>query len=294
MLTGGRARVLVAGVTLALALPLAAAQQALKITLPNQKGSLHFAVIGDTGTGGSDQRQVARQLTAAHAIFPFDIVLMMGDNLYGGNNPRDYVKKFEEPYKALLDAKVKFYAALGNHDDGNEVQYKPFNMNGEKYYTFKPDKAGVRFFALDSNYMTPEQLGWLEKELAASKSDWKIMFFHHPLYASGQHGSNETLREQLEPLFLKYGVDAVFAGHEHFYERIKPQKGIYYFVSGGAAKLRRGDIAKTGLTEKGFDTGYHFMLIELTDKVLYFQTISDQGVTVDSGALPRREAPAAK
>jgi predicted MPP superfamily phosphohydrolase len=294
MLTRGRVRVLVAGITLALALPLATAQQALKITLPNQKDSVHFAVIGDSGTGGSDQRQVARQLTAAHAIFPFEIVLMMGDNLYGSNGPRDYLKKFEEPYKPLLDAKVKFYAALGNHDDGTEVMYKPFNMNGEKYYTFKPLKASVRFFALDSNYMSPEQLGWLDKELAASKSDWKIMFFHHPLYASGRHGSNDALRDQLEPLFLKYGVDAVFAGHEHFYERIKPQKGIYYFVSGGAAKLRRGDIERTGLTEKGFDTGYHFMLIEVTDKVLYFQTISDQGVTIDSGALPRRETPAAK
>ena len=82
------------------------------------------------------------------------------------------------------------------------------------------------------------------------------MFFHHPLYSSGaSHGSDTALRDQLEPLFIKYGVDAVFAGHEHFYERIKPQKGIYYFVSGGAAKLRKGDIQRTNLTEKGFDRG---------------------------------------
>jgi hypothetical protein len=275
-----------------LAVHVATAQQ---LTLPNQKDSVHFAVIGDTGTGGTDQKHIAQRLTAMRNTFPFDIVLMMGDNLYGNENPRDYETKFAEPYKALLDAKVKFYAALGNHDDANQAMYKPFNMNGEKYYTFKPPNGSVRFFALDSNYMDQKQVAWLEKELAASQSDWKIMFFHHPLYSSGaSHGSDTTLRDQLEPLFLKYGVDAVFAGHEHFYERIKPQKGIYYFISGGAAKLRRGDIQRTNLTEKGFDQGYHFMLVEVTPKMLYFQTISDKGDTVDSGALPRRETPAQK
>jgi hypothetical protein len=276
--------------TFLLALTVLTGQQ---LTLPNQKDSVHFAVIGDSGTGGSDQRQVAARLTAMRASFPFDIVLMLGDNLYGDEGPLDYANKFELPYKALLDAKVKFFAALGNHDEANQVMYEPFNMNGKKYYTFKAPNSSVRFFALDSNYMDKDQLAWLEKELAASKSDWKIMFFHHPLYASGQHGSNTVLRDQIEPLFVKYGVDAVFAGHEHFYERIKPQKGIYHFVSGGAAKLRRGDIQRTGLTEKGFDAGYHFMLVEVTPKILYFQTISDTGVTVDSGALPRREMPVA-
>jgi hypothetical protein len=120
------------------------------------------------------------------------------------------------------------------------------------------------------------------------------MFFHHPLYSSGMHGSAVALREQIEPLFVKYGVDAVFAGHEHYYERIKPQKGIYYFTSGGAAKLRRGDLKPSALTAKGFDSGYHFMLVEVTQTTLHFQTISDQGVTVDSGALPRREQSAQK
>ena len=268
---------------------LGAQAPATQLTLPNQKDSVHFAVIGDSGTGGSDQIRVAQRLTAMRATFPFDTVLMLGDNLYGGSGQRDYARKFEVPYKGLLDANVKFYAALGNHDDSNEIMYKPFNMNGKKYYTFKPGNASVRFFALDSNYMDKEQLAWLEKELAGSESDWKIVFFHHPLYSSGdRHGSTPALRDQIEPLFVKYGVDAVFSGHDHFYERIKPQKGIYYWVSGGAGKVRKGDIRPTGLTEKGFDQGYHFMLVELAPKVLYFQTISDRGVTIDSGALPRR------
>jgi Calcineurin-like phosphoesterase len=264
-----------------------AAPAALDITLPNAKDSVKVAIIGDSGTGDPAQYKIAEQLIASRAKFPYEFALMMGDNLYGGNKPKDFEKKFETPYKPLLDSGMKFYAALGNHDNPNERMYKMFNMNGERFYTFKP-KNNVRFFALDSNYMDKPQLQWLDKELAASGSDWKIVFFHHPIYSSGgTHGSDLQLREQLEPLFLKYGVDAVFSGHEHFYERIKPQKGIYYFVSGGAGKVRKGDVGKTPLTARAFDTGYHFMLVEFAKDTLHFQVISEEGKTVDSGALPR-------
>ena len=273
-------------IALALFVGAIGAPAAQDVSLPNQPDSLKFAIIGDSGTGSSSQYKVAEMLIAARAKFPYEFVLMMGDNLYSGSGPKDYQKKFEVPYKPLLDSGLKFYAALGNHDNTDEKNYKPFNMGGQRYYTFKP-KNGVRVFALDSNYMDKPQLQWLEKELTASGSDWKICFFHHPLYSSGMHGSDIQLRDQLEPLFLKYGVDVVFSGHEHFYERIKPQKGIYYFTSGGAAKLRDGDVKKTDLTAKSFDSGYHFMLIEITKDTMYFQAISDQGKIVDSGALAR-------
>src|SRR6185295_12814762 len=123
-------------------------------------------------------------------------------------------------------------------------------------------QSGVRFFSLDSNYLDKVQLEWLEKQLAASGSDWKIMFFHHPIYSSGEkHGSNVELRGALEPLFIKYGVDVVFAGHEHFYERIKLQEGIQYFIVGSSAKLRNGNISqKSPMTAKGFDTDNVFLV----------------------------------
>jgi len=268
------------------ALSLSAAQQT---TLPNKEGSLKFAVIGDSGTGGSSQMRVARQLATSRASFPFELTLMLGDNMYGGERPDDFVDKFERPYRPLLDAGVKFYAALGNHDDPNQRFYKAFNMNGERYYSFKAPQGSVRFFALDSNYVDKAQLAWLEKELTASDSDWKIGFFHHPLYSSGdKHGSDVVLREQLEPLFLKHGVDLVLTGHEHFYERLKPQKGIHYIISGSAAKLRRGNIAKSELTAKGFDQGYTFLLIKIDGDRLSFQALTDEGKIVDAGTITRR------
>jgi len=173
-----------------------------QLSLPNKPDSLRFAVMGDTGTGGKTQYDVARQMAQWRTLFPFEFVLMMGDNLYGGDKPKDYQQKFEIPYKPLMDAGVKFYASLGNHDDANQRFYKNFNMNGERYYTFRP-KPGIRFFALDSNYMDRAQLAWLQEQLRSSGSEWKIFYFHHPLYSSGgRHGSDEQLRAVLEPLFV--------------------------------------------------------------------------------------------
>jgi hypothetical protein len=255
-------------------------------TLPNQDGSVKFAVIGDSGTGGSSQVDIARQMVAARGRYPFEFVIMNGDNIYGEESAADFAAKFERPYKPLLDAGVKFYAALGNHDDGTQVFYKPFNMGEDKYYTFT--RGNARFFALDSNFMDPKQLEWLENELSSSQSEWKIAFFHHPLYSSGErHGSELDLRRVLEPLFVKHAVNVVFAGHEHFYERLRPQKGVYYFVSGAAGKLRRGNIGRSTMTAKGFDTDYSFMLVEIAGHQLHFEVISRAGSIVDSGVITR-------
>src|SRR4051794_31903122 len=204
--------------------------QSPTVALPNKAGSFKFAVLGDFGTGDRTQIDLAQQMAALHARFDFGLVVLVGDNLYGSERPQDFKKKFEDPYKPLLDAGVKFYAALGNHDAREQRYYKPFNMDGQLYYTFSP-RADVRFFVLESTYPEPEQIRWVEKELAASGSDWKFAVFPHPLSSSGErHGSDLRLRDVLEPLFLKYNVSVVLTGHDHFYERIKPQKGIAYFV----------------------------------------------------------------
>jgi len=261
----------------------------LKVSLPLKEGSVRFVVIGDTGTGSGKQHELADILLRSHQSFPFDTVLMMGDNMYGGESARDYKRKFEDVYKPLLDQKVKFYASLGNHEEPAQRFYEFFNMNGKEYYRFT--RGNVAFYALNSNYMDKKQIEWLQSELAKDTSEWKICFFHHPPYSSGgKHGSDKQLREVVEPIFLRYGVNVVLTGHDHFYERIKPQKGIYYFVSGAGGKLREGDIKRNSpLTDKAFDRDLSFMLIEVADDQLYFQTLSRTGQTVDSGVLPNQK-----
>jgi Calcineurin-like phosphoesterase len=266
---------------------LLAIAHAQDVKLPLRPDSTRFLVLGDTGTGGREQREIGARAEQYRQKVRFDFALLLGDNLYGSERPQDFMAKFERPYKPLLDANIAFYAALGNHDDPNQRFYKNFGMGGKRYYTYQ--KKDVRFFALDSNYMDQDQQRWLEDELSKSNSKWKIAYFHHPIYSSGgRHGSEVDLRSIIEPLFIKYNLNVVFAGHEHFYERLKPQRGINYFTAGGSAKLREGDITtNSSMTAKGFDTEQSFMLVEIDGDVLRFQTISRRGKTVDSGEIRR-------
>lgn len=262
------------------------------VPLPNRSDSLKFAVLGDFGNGERAQYQMAAEMARRHKTFPFELVTTVGDNLYGSQGERDYERKFEIPYKPLLDAGVKFYASLGNHDDLGQRFYTLFNMDGKRYYSFKAPKQNVRFFALDSGYLVPEQLKWLEGELQGSGEDWKIAYFHHPPYSSGgRHGSDEVVREALEPLFVKYNVSVVLTGHDHFYERIKPQNGVVYFVVGSGGQLRSGDLNdQSKLTARGFDTDRAFMAAEIHGNEMFFNAISRPGAVVDSGVITRRGA----
>jgi 3',5'-cyclic AMP phosphodiesterase CpdA len=259
--------------------------------LPNQPGSFRFAVIGDSGTGGRSQYEVGARLADIQKKFPFQTVVMLGDNIYGGQTPKDFQKKFEWPYIGLLNSGVKFYASLGNHDSDAQQSYKLFNMGRRRYYSFTPQE-GVHFFALDSNRVDQAQLAWLEEELAKSGGDWKIVYMHHPLYSSGgRHGSSLALRKALEPLLVKYGVAMALAGHDHFYERITPQMGICHFVIGGSAKVRVGDCLGSELTAKSFDRDNSFALMEINGDTLHFQAISRTGKVVDEGSFQRPPVP---
>ncbi len=258
--------------------------------LPNRSASLKFAAIGDNGTGERPQYQLAQQMTKVHSSFPFDLVIMLGDNMYGSQRLADFVRKFEQPYAPLLAAGVKFQASLGNHDDPAQISYKPYNMNGQRYYTFA--RNNVRFFALDSTLMDRKQVAWLEAALRDSRDEWKICYFHHPLYSNAsRHGSSVDLRILIEPIFVKYGVDVVFSGHDHVYERIQPQKGIHYFVSGSGGQLRRGNMSPSRQTAASFDQDQSFMVVEISRAEMFFRAISRTGNTVDSGVIRRQVKP---
>src|SRR6202521_5714749 len=264
--------------------------QAQELTLPNRPDSLKYAAIGDNGTGEQPEYEVANQMELWHRRFPFDMVIMLGDNMYGSQRPADFARNFDRPSMPLLEAGVKFYASLGNHDRTSNDMYELFNMLGRRYYTYA--RHNVRFFVLDSNYLDPAQLVWLETALKDANEAWRIAYFHHPLYSDGgRHGSEVDLRVRLEPLFLKYGVQVVYSGHDHIYERTKPQKGIAYFVSGAGGELRQGDLKRSALTAAGFDQDRSFMLNEIAGDDLFLQVVSRTGQTVDQGVIHREGKP---
>lgn len=257
----------------------------------NVNDKIRFAVIGDWGTGDEDGVGTAKQMLAAHQRNAFDFVIAAGDNFYPNGSGRYFAKHFEQPFAGLIKDRVNFYAVLGNHDvdEGrqDQCQYPLFNMGGQNYYKFERSNGMAEFFMLDSTDFSLTQATWLESSLRASRAKWKIAVFHHPIYSSGKkHGSSMGLRKQLEPLFTRYGVNVVFSGHDHIYERTKPQQGIEYFVTGAGGKTRRGGVdMRSSIREVSFDEDNHFMLIEVEDKQVSFQAISETGTVVDSGLI---------
>jgi hypothetical protein len=260
------------------------------LAVPNRPDTLKFAVLGDNGSGDKGQFDLAEQMSAVHQLFDYRLVIMLGDNFYGSQTPAELARKFDRPYKPLLDLGVMFHAAIGNHDEPFTVNYPPLNMAGQRYYTFSRDR--VRFFVLDTNVLDAQQLRWFEAALMQSQEPWRIAYFHHPLYGNaGRHGASVDLRVLLEPLLVKHGISVVFSGHDHIYERLKPQKGIHYFVAGSGGKLRKGDLVPTASTAAGFDQERVFLIAEVAADELHFQAISRTGATVDSGTIPRVRRP---
>jgi calcineurin-like phosphoesterase family protein len=259
------------------------------LPMPGLRGGRVFALVGDSGSGDVLQQQVAQAMltyftTARH--FPF--VLMLGDNLYHD----DYTGEFLSPYKPLLDRGVKFYAALGNHDKDVEIHFKPFNMGDRDRYTF--DEGNARFAALNSNHPAdPEQIKWLDGVFHDAGDKWRICFFHHPLYSSGQHGKEaaQVIRPALEQALVRNGVHVVFSGHDHLYERTKPQPGgIVYFVSGGGGRYLY-DFHQSAFDEVGLSE-HHFMVAEVAGDRLFYEAISHAQKVLDCGVLLR--APSTK
>jgi hypothetical protein len=261
------------------------------LPLPAIAGATVFALMGDSGSGDQAQTNVAnamlRYFTTARR---FRFVLMLGDNLYDD----DYIGEFSIPYKGLLERGVIFYAALGNHDRDLEVHYKPFNMGDRAYYAFTEGNA--RFVVLNSNRPRDRaQLSWLDSEAFGNTgTKWRIGFFHHPLYSSGEHAmeSREAIRPALEPALVRNKVDVVFSGHEHLYERIAPQQGVRYFVSGGGGRTLYS-FRKSAFDEVGMSQ-HHFMVAEIAGDQLFFAALTPQGRALDCGMLWRTTAAAMK
>jgi predicted MPP superfamily phosphohydrolase len=235
-------------------------QSVSAIALPKEKPLLRFGVLADTGTGSMQQYAVGRALLKHHRERTLDMVLLAGDNIYNGGEFSKIKDNFAIPYKDLLQSGVKFYACLGNHDAradvcgsdrgekcaaassqeirNEQVNYKPFNMGGKRYYTFK--QGDVQFFATETNSLrnpnSPTrnaQLQWLDRELGKSKAKIKIVFGHHPLYSAGRYGSDKILIRDVEPILVKHKVKLWVDGHDHNYQRSNVIKGVTYLVAGG-------------------------------------------------------------
>lgn len=200
---------------------------------PAGEPMLRFAVIGDLGSGSSEQYQVADRMCSWRRNNPFDLVLTTGDNIYDAGEPENFEEKFFRPYACLLEDGVRFRAVLGNHDIGTrngrpELNEPAFGMKGRNYVV---RKNGVRFVMWESNY---SKKGWLRRNLRTEPGDrWTVVSFHHPVFSPGPHGPTEGYRPSLPRLFARKGVDLVLNAHDHVYASIPRKRGVRYVVTGG-------------------------------------------------------------
>jgi Calcineurin-like phosphoesterase len=261
---------------------------------------LSFVVIGDSGTGKAGQFAVAQQMKKYREQQDYNVVLMLGDNIYPNGAASHFKKKFERPYANLLKDGVRFFASLGNHDVRRgleaQLQYEKFNMSGRRYYSFTLGDELIEFFALDTTLMNQPQLAWLEEKLKNSTTRWKVAFFHHPLYSSAKrHGSEMDIRRVLEPLFVRYHINVVFSGHDHVYERIKPQQGIQYFVAGASGQLRKNGMKKkSDLTAVSSDVLHSFLLVQVSPAEMKVEAIGENGSFIDRVVITKAQAEASK
>jgi predicted phosphodiesterase len=251
-----------------------------------------FAVVGDSGSGGKGQLAVAALLERLRP----DLVLHTGDVVYPAGQERHYDRRFFAPYRNLIKM-VPLFPVLGNHDvrKGNgaaflENFHPPLGSPGstKRYYSF--DWGNTHFVALDSELYhgdrgsnPEEQRDFLERDLATTRKRWTVAFLHRSPYGSSRHGGDEKVREDLEPLFVKHGVDLIFSGHDHVYERTVPITGVTYVVSGGGG--RRLYPAGNGELTASSVSVHHAVLVRVSGSRLLLETLEVGGKVVDRSEL---------
>jgi hypothetical protein len=245
---------------------------------------LRVALVGDTGEGGDRAAETAAAIAEQSEVDRYDILMLLGDNVYPAGDPERIQERVFGPFAPVLDEGTDLFAILSNHDvmdDTGDAQLEALGMPGRWYAVERGDVLGI---ALDStDPQNPEQLAWLEQTLAESDATWKLVGLHHPPYSSGLHGSNEAAREAFVPLFERYGVQVVFSGHEHDYQRTDPIDGVTYIVTGGGSLSRRTGVES--FTAVAYAT-HHYVDLNVYDDHLLLRAIDQDGEQFDEATIP--------
>lgn len=267
-----------------------------------------FLVFGDSGMGGPEQYRLAARMTDYRP----DFIVHTGDLIYPGGERWHYRERFFEPYAPLI-REVPFWPSLGNHDVGKRNRGEPFRevfdlpRNGpsgeppENNYWF--EYADARFVILDTNVkaedLRDEIAPWCEQALASATTRWKFVVFHHPPYTNGKHTPNQSVRDFLVPVFDRTGVDVVFCGHDHLYERTVPMRGgaaadggVVYVVSGaGGAELYKLKKDAPTYFAASYDGTHGFTVIGIDGETLSLRQVDVDGKTIDDWSMSKKAGP---
>ena len=256
-----------------------------------------FSVFGDSGSGKKAQYRLA-QVMARH---PADLLLHVGDLVYDHGAADDYGRKFFMPYQDIL-ARTPFYPVLGNHDVKTEhgrpfletfsfPENAPPELEPGHCYAFR---YGNALFAgldstLDNQTLHDVVLPWLRRTLNRTATTWKFVFFHHPPYTSGRSRPDTRIQRLIVPVLEAGGVDLVFCGHDHNYERTVPlaggqadaQRGIVYVITGAGGKSLRPLYQSQPYSAVFNGDQYSFTHLEIAGGRLTLRQISERDEVID-------------
>lgn len=243
-----------------------------------------FAVISDTQGNPKVSKQIAELAWGQRPSF----LLHPGDLVSTGKNREHWLKHFFPGMRPLINH-VPFYPVLGNHEQNAKHYYDYVSLpNPEYYYAF--DFGNARFFMVDTNQKVNPgsiQFKWLEKELVASKAKWKFVCHHHPPYSSDENdygnlwksnqGSHGDLRaRELVSLYEKHGVDLVWNGHIHSYERTwrilggkaVESGGPFYMITGGGGGGLETPAPTRPFFQNNVRRGHHYVMVHINGGTL--------------------------
>jgi hypothetical protein len=270
--------------------------------------TVRFAVIGDYGNDSANEAQVAALVNSWNP----DFVITTGDNNYDDGEAETIDDNIGKHYSQFIgnyqgsygpgSPENRFWPSLGNHDwhtitcslgSCNGAYFDYFTLpNNERYYEF--DSGLVHLFALDSDSDEPDgrdidsiQADWLNEQLAISTACYKLVYFHHPSYSSGNHGSTEIMQWP----FSTWGADAVLSAHDHNYERIEAN-GIPYFVNGaGGGSLysfaNLGNLPAEATSVVRYNEDHGAMLVTATPSQITYQFYNAEGVLIDDYSVDK-------
>lgn len=256
------------------------------------KDAARFAVIGDFGSAGVNEKAVADMVTAWQP----DFIVTTGDDNYElglgatiDTNIGQYYHAYIGDYTGTYGEGSKqnrFFPVLGNHDWGlgsSDPYLNYFTLPGNERY-YRLSQGSAEFFMLDSDTREPDGVSsdsvqgkWLKDALADSKALYKIVVFHHPVYSSAQHGSSAWMQWP----FADWGATLVLNGHDHVYERII-KNGFPYIVDGAGGQSLYNFNTPVDGSEVRYDCNYGALLVDVTEKVMTLRFVTVKAGLVDT------------
>jgi hypothetical protein len=261
--------------------------------LPQQAFSV--AVWGDSGVGDAGQKQLAQQIEKNKP----DLLVHTGDLIYNRGEWRNFDPYFFSIYQSTLK-RVPFYGTLGNHDVRTQngqpflenfvlPRNGPVGVEAERNYAF--DYANAHWVVIDTNQSTSTLrdtiVPWIEADLKRSRATWKFVVFHQPPFSSGLHGDDKSIKDVLVPVLARMDVDVVFNGHDHSYERFKPQNGVTYIVTGAGGAARYPRRRKRDITAFFDNDHWSFTRLDIFKSTLRARQIATDGRVLDEWRLQK-------